>query len=360
MTRPGVHRDKGARPQGLFGIHCAVSIAALLIVLSFPSGVLATGSPTIEGESISHLTPTDATLEAEVNPQGAPHGVFYQFQLLHDPGEAPTELQCPSSPPSGYSTCVGPKSLGALPIGFLSGGGSHPVSVDLTNAGVALQPGHTYYYRLLVAPAIPSEDAAEWEAPALVGSSQSFTTPDPPSILSTSVANVTQHDATLQAQIDPQGAASGAFYQFQLLRDPGEAPAEMACPASPPSGFSVCVGPQEPGALPLGFISGGEPQAVSLDLASAGVTLTPGRTYFFRVLAADRIFTEDTAEWEAPAAVGPSNSFTTSAEAPRSGVPTGTGGPSVQLPRPIAPPHHKRHHHRSHKHRASLHRKHAR
>jgi hypothetical protein len=359
MTTSKVDRDKGAWSRRLFGIPCSVAIASLLAMLSFPSGALAT-APTIESESVSRLTPTDATLEAEVDPQDAPHGVFYQFQLLLDPGGTPAELQCPSSPPAGYSTCVGPQSPGSLSLGFLSGSDSRPVSVDLASAGVALQPGHTYYYRLLVAPAVPSEDAAEWEAPAVVGPSKSFTTPDPPSILGASVANVTQRDATLQAHIDPHGAANGTFYQFQLLLDPGEAPTEMACPALPPSGFSGCVGPQDLGALPLGFVSGDEPQAVSLDLASAGVTLTPGRTYFFRVLAADRIVTEDTAEWEAPAAVGPSESFTTLAEPPPLGGSTGTGGPSGQLPPPAVPPHHKRHHRRAHKHRANLHRMNAR
>ena len=68
------------------------------------------GPPSIEGEAVSNITSTGATLEATIDPQAATNGVFYQFQLLHDPGEAPTEIACPSSVP-GYSACVGPPGL---------------------------------------------------------------------------------------------------------------------------------------------------------------------------------------------------------------------------------------------------------
>jgi hypothetical protein len=132
-----------------------------------------------------------------------------------------------------------------------------------------------------------------------------------PLIQSESVSGITATDATLQASIDPQAASAGVFYQFQLLLDPGEAPTELACPSSPPPGYSACAGPQDSGAMPLRWIPGTEAHAVSLDLASAGVSLEPGRTYYFRALAADRKFSEDTAEWEPPAVVGVSKRFTT-------------------------------------------------
>src|SRR3954467_336277 len=123
-----------------------------------------------------------------------------------------------------------------------------------------------------------------------------------PVIQSESVSKITSTDATLEAEIDPEGAEAGVFYQFQLLLDPGEATNELACPPSPPPGYSTCAGPSDPSALPLGWICGEceiEPSAVpvSLDLASAGASLEPGRTYYFRVLAADRKFSEDVAEW---------------------------------------------------------------
>ena len=39
-----------------------------------------------------------------------------------------------------------------------------------------LERGHTYFYRMLAAAAVLSEDAVEWKEPAFVGQSQSFMT----------------------------------------------------------------------------------------------------------------------------------------------------------------------------------------
>lgn len=145
------------------------------------SAACASASPVIQSESVSKITSTDATLEAEIDPQGAEAGVFYQFQLLPDPGEAPTELECPASAP-GYSTCAGPSDPGALPLGWICGEcesepSAVPVSLDLASAGVSLEPGRTYYFRVLAADRKFSEDVAEWEPPAVVGASKKFTTP---------------------------------------------------------------------------------------------------------------------------------------------------------------------------------------
>lgn len=154
---------------------------AILIVAALlsPGGpAIASASQTsVESESVSDLGPTNATLEAEMDTQGASAGAFYQFQLLLDPGEATTELACPSSPPHGYSACVGPQDLDALPLEWIPGDQAQIVKLDLSGAGVTLAPGRTYYFRVLVADRIFSEDAAEWEPPAVVGPSEEFTTP---------------------------------------------------------------------------------------------------------------------------------------------------------------------------------------
>jgi hypothetical protein len=289
----------------------------------------AASPPSIESESVSNVTPTDATLEAEINTEGAAHGVFYQFQLLLDPGEAPTELACPPSSPPGYSTCAGPQSSDALPIGFTSGAGSHSVTLELSSAAVSLEPGRTYYFRLLAAPAKQTEDSVEWESPAVVGQSEDFTTPNPPSILGESAGNVTEDNAMLKAQIDPHQA--GAYFQFQLVGDPSDFASEILCPEPPfPGPFQPCIGAHAAGVLPIGFI-GGDAGLGSLDLSSVGVTLQPATTYHYRVLAARAIPTEDTIEWEAPSAVGADQTFTTSSESPA------TGGGSGNTPPPGGP-----------------------
>jgi hypothetical protein len=159
-----------------------VSLVVVGICASMASAASAAVSPTIAAESVSSVTSTGATLEAEIDPRSAEAGVFYQFQLLHDPGEAPSELECPSPLP-GWSTCAGAQDPGALPLEWLCGEcsipGPRPVALDLATAGITLEPGRTYYYRVLAAPRKFSEDVAEWESPAVIGASKSFTTPGP-------------------------------------------------------------------------------------------------------------------------------------------------------------------------------------
>lgn len=305
-------------------VFLAILLCVGLLSAAFGVGTAAASPspPSIEGESVSGVTPTDATLEAVVDPQGAAHGVFYQFQLLPDPGEAPTELACPPSPPPGYSACIGPQSSGALPIGFASGAGPHSVTLELSSAGVTLTPGHTYFYRLLVAPAKPTEDSVEWEPPAVVGSSESFTTPEPPSILGESVSNVTAHDATLEAEIDPH--EESAYYQFQLASDPSSYASEILCPEPPfPGPFQPCIGTHAADVLPIGSID--EAGTVRLNLSSASVDLQPATTYHYRVLAARSLQTEDTVEWEGPSSTGVDKTFTTASESPSTGGNPGGG-----------------------------------
>jgi hypothetical protein len=454
----------------------AILAIAVFLSLGWAGAAVASASPpSVESESVSNLSPTGATLEAEINPQGASAGVFYQFQLLLDPGEAPTEIACPSPPPPGYSGCEGPQDPTALPLEWIPGDQTQTVSLDLSSAGVTLTPGQTYYFRVLVADRIFTEDTAVWEPPAIVGPSEEFTTPtapsiesesvsnitstdatlealinpgglettyefrletlscweanpaatcdfagegelggtmpagsstqavsvdiaqawhdlsphtryiysvhainsagdasgslkefetldaSAPSIESESVSNITSTDATLEAQINPNGAAAGDYYQFQLVIDPSDYASEILCPTQPPRIADFCIGTHSEGALPIGFIPGNSanPEAnspVSLDLASAGVTLQPGRTYHYRVLVARRVLTEDTIEWESPTVYGDDQMFTTSSESPSaSSQASDTHGPfsmstTIQSsPSALSPPHRRHVHHRRHR-----------
>jgi len=182
--------------------------------------------------------------------------------------------------------------------------------------------------------------------------------PAPPSVTGEAASAITTADATLEAVIDPGDGAAGAYYQFQFSEFPTEFPDELACPPPPDSGpFMPCVGPQSQGALPIGRINAGEESAdVSLDLATAGIALEPGKTYYFRVVAAAAIASEDTVEWEKPAVGGPATSFTTASRPPDPvDPPTVSGAPAAAavLPSPPAllpsPQAHRRH--RLHRHR---------
>lgn len=144
--------------------------------------------------------------------------------------------------------------------------------------------------------------------------SNALAVPLPPSIESESVSNVTQTDATLEAQINPNSAERGAIYQFQVVADPSEYLPEFACPTEGfPAGTSLCLtlAAQE-GALPIGWTAAAtEDQSVGLDLADAGMTLQPGTTYHYRVITAGSVQAEDTIEWEEPIVEGPDRELTT-------------------------------------------------
>jgi len=88
------------------------------------------GGPSIESESVSNITPTDATLEAKINTEGL--ATLYQFRL--------------SSICGGRGACLVVINY-PLPSGLLLGSFiDQSVSLDLNSAGVTLQPGGTYSY----------------------------------------------------------------------------------------------------------------------------------------------------------------------------------------------------------------------
>jgi hypothetical protein len=96
----------------------------------------------------------------------------------------------------------------------------------------------------------------------------------PPAIDSESVSGVTVHDATLEAQINTEGLETS--YEFYLQEAP------LCFKAIPP-----CERPQhEPIALPAGKLLGSfVGQSVSVELNSAGVSLSPGEHYEYWVTA---------------------------------------------------------------------------
>ena len=84
-----------------------------------------TGAPLIEAESLTHLTPTDATLEAQINTQGLE--TSYQFKL--------ETVGCSAH---GAGCELAPHPV-ALPSGTLLGSFvGQDVSLDLNSAGVTL------------------------------------------------------------------------------------------------------------------------------------------------------------------------------------------------------------------------------
>ncbi|HWB69413.1 MAG TPA: hypothetical protein VG518_05500 [Solirubrobacterales bacterium] len=160
--------------------------------------------PSIQGESVSGITETDATLNAQITPGMWGHegdefdevGAYYQFQLVEDPSEYRPEIGCPdlsAAPPSvqclgpmlleglyGEAPAVGPFDFDSTDLPFDSLGGelaSQSVGLDLQDAGTELMPRTTYHYRVVTVLRAPGVDTINWEAPPVYGPDQTFTTP---------------------------------------------------------------------------------------------------------------------------------------------------------------------------------------
>jgi hypothetical protein len=86
-------------------------------------------APSIESESVSHLTSTDATLEAQINTEGLE--TTYAFHMIGAFCEWP---------------CESPEYLFTLPSGKLLGSYiGQGISLDLNSAGVSPMPINTYW-----------------------------------------------------------------------------------------------------------------------------------------------------------------------------------------------------------------------
>ncbi len=253
-----------------------------LIFAFLPAAALGDSSPSIESTVAYGVTQTDATLEAKINPEslGMEGGAYYQFQVVANPSEYQPEIVCPVKEiwPLGLDGCIGTHGE-ALPIGFIGRGtwGSY-VRLDLASAGMTLTPGTTYHYRVLAARAKQTEDTLEWEAPAVVGPDQTFTTltpGTPPGIEDETATNIASTDATLEAKIDPEGLET--TYEIYL-----EAPScandkrILACEAD--GGVPIAKG-----TVPADSAG----QTVSVDVAAAGHILTPDTIEGYRVLASN-------------------------------------------------------------------------
>lgn len=132
-------------------------------------------APAVESESVTGQAPSPVELHATIDPRG--QAVYYQFQLVSDPSEYASELECPVfEVVPRLPACTGQYAKGALPIGRLEASyDPQSVSLNLDEAGVQLKVGATYHYRVLVAPAVQTEDTIQWEGPPTVGADESFT-----------------------------------------------------------------------------------------------------------------------------------------------------------------------------------------
>ena len=207
-------------------------------------------APSISGESVSNITPTDATLEAQINTEGLESTYEVWVGAL------------PCIEEAGPERCEEDKIVGSIPASF----SAQQVSVDIANASRELKPNTSYLYSVRATNMDGTSYGANEEFKTAVAS--------PPSIERESLSHLTSTDATLAAQINTEGLES--TYNFFLQEAP------LCFKATPP-----CERPQhEPVRLPSGNLLGSfVVQSVSVELNSAGVNLSPGEHYEYWVTA---------------------------------------------------------------------------
>lgn len=297
--------------RGSTGRLILAAVGAVLLLLLASATALADGSgapkPTVESWTASKITATDATLEATINPGSGEDGfgleTTYEFFL-----ESPW---CGFLHPFGGCEASG----GALVYkGTIAGGATAPQleSVDLASVGQQLSPETTYGYRV----------AASNEVGQAFGFEKTFSTfadGTPPAIESVSVSHITRTDAVLEATINTEDLKTG--YAFQLWSSPCSkhgAGCELIREVKLPCGAELYGSPL--------------PQAVSLDLNSAGVVLGEGE-YGFSVTAENAAGPPTSAAggvFEAlEEGASPSGADPTSSSSPGSGAGGQTTSPST-------------------------------
>jgi hypothetical protein len=276
-----------------------VRLFVFVLASAFACGLLAVSAqaakPTIEEVSAKSITSKRATLEATVNPGGLE--TTYEFWV---------EFAVCQNPPLHSGVCdsiaIGTHGQGQL----AAGSAAQNVDTTLTQ----LSPGYLYRYWVVANNSAGEETSA----------SKTLTALPAPVVDSESASSIATSDATLEAQINPEGQA--VYYQFQLVSSASEFPSELECP--PHSFLMGCLQPAE-GVLPVQYLaSATTDENVSVDLAKSGVTLKPDTIYHYRVLVAPHVQTEDTVQWDGPPVVGADETFTT-LEEPAAPTKKGTG-----------------------------------
>jgi len=262
-------------------------LAGGLLFASAPASATEPVAPAIQNLSATEITDETATLEAQINPENSE--TAYEVVI--------------ANPCGGPPDCI--LSSGKIPATTAR----EYVRIELASKKLNLEPNTTYEYWVVA----KNTDAQKAEV------HNTFTTLKIPTIDSESVGGVIEHDAILEAKINPEG--QDVYYQFQIVKNPSEFLPEMACPAE--HSAELCLGsPATAGALPIGFLLAGPgDETVGLDLErERGITLQPETTYHYRVIVVSSPLTEDTITWKGPPAYGADQTFTT--EAPRT---TGLG-----------------------------------
>lgn len=171
MIRAGLHRGLGFWHGGM-----VATLGFLVSLGTLTPAAFGSVLPTVQGLEASEVTETNAVLGTAIDPVEG--GAHYQFQIAASPSEFASEILCPKHTESSTdSVCTGTYAEDVLPIGEIWDEPQH-VALNLNEVGMVLQPGSTYYYRVLAARAVGKEgdEAIDWEVPTVMSETRGFTT----------------------------------------------------------------------------------------------------------------------------------------------------------------------------------------
>jgi hypothetical protein len=168
-----------------------------------------TAAPSIEGESVSSITTSEAVLSAQVNPESPATSCEFQYvdetSFVHAGYAEATPLPCPA---------------------VLEGFHGQSVSVSVTG----LQPGTNYHYRVVASNAVGEETA---------GPDETFATPEAPLTEPAVARGATE--ASLAGELNPHGANGKVTYQFDYNTNGTCAGGQSTSPAEAAEGKQVHV-----------------------------------------------------------------------------------------------------------------------
>ena len=232
--------------------------------------------PLVENEKVSGLTSTSAKLEGTVNP------VFVTAESAYTIEYAASEAQLGTS----EATVFGPYGTGEVDE-------PEPVSVEISG----LQPGHTYYYRVVAQSFVTKNKANANKGEPVHGKTEEVTPYGAPGIVTGEAQNITGTAATLSGSVNPKGTE--ATYYFAYI---GKAGYEKAVNGD----AQEQANPYAEGETTATFslAASASPQAVGPIPAD---DLLPGETYHYALVAKNKFAIQ---------AIGPDHMFTTGSATP--------------------------------------------
>ncbi|HMF43004.1 MAG TPA: hypothetical protein VKQ32_20165, partial [Polyangia bacterium] len=219
-----------------------------MLALCAARAAFAQVAPTAATTAASGITSTSASLNGSGNPNGSATTGWFRINTVS-----------PGTCNDTFGTRVPATSGTALGMGNAS------VVYSITTTG--LSPGTTYYFCAITSNATGTG----------VGAVLSFTTPAPPSVVTTGATVITSSSAQLNGSVNPTAAASIGWFRVNTT-DPGGCNDTFGTRIPITAGTGTSLG------------SGTTPVTYSINTNTV-LSLTPGTTYYYCAIASNSLGT---------------------------------------------------------------------